>query len=406
MNNQVLSIRGLLAVVVLLHSACLVVPEEEVYEIEFVSGDDQIQGRGRQLNEPVVVQALHEDGRPAPGVRLSFSTDPTTGSVNMNTVTTDSIGRAAVWWTLGDVVGRQALAVRSQTLFTAISATARESDFDIHLVTDPGFTPEQIEAMRAGTERWTDVITGDMPDFRLPPDYRPPSRCRDAKTPTSGSIDDMRIEVRIRADLSAPMVLAFCEAAESQVSLRPFWLYIRVTPSFVERLRSESRLREWMAHTTGHGLGYGLFWGSLLRNPVDEAGAGADTHFPDPATVAAFDAAGGAAWTGGSKVPVENSEESRDIHWRGDIVGHEIMSSWYTMGMPGDNPPLSAITVQAMAALGYEVDVGMADPYELPTADAMADQGRGQSNSGRSRHHGESIELIYERGRVVGVLYR
>ena len=410
MNNHPLSLGtprlGLLAIVVLLHSACAVVPEPEVFEIEFVSGDGQIQGRGRQLNEPVVVRAVDEDGHPAPGVLLTFWTQPSSGSVDLTHVDTDSIGRAAVWWTLGDLVGRQALEVRSPTLGALVSATARESDFDIHLVADPGFTPEQVEAMRAGTERWTDVITGDMPDFRLPPDYRVPNRCRDAKTPTSGSIDDMRIEIRIRTDLSAPMVLAVCEAADSPVSIRPLWLYIQVTPSFVQRLHSESRLREWMMHTTGHGLGYGLFWGSLLHNPVDEAGVGADTHFPDPATVAAFDAAGGAAWTEGSKVPVENSQENRDIHWRGDIVGHEVMSSWYTMGMPGDNPPLSAITVQAMAALGYEVDVSMADPYELPEPDAMADQDRRPTGHGRSRRHGESVELIYERGRVVGIVYR
>ena len=408
MNHQLMSFGAprlcLLAVVAFLHSACLMVPEEEVFEIEFVSGDGQIQGRERQLNEPVVVQALDEDGHPAPGIGLYFSTDPPSGSVDFNNVTTDSIGRASVWWTLGDLVGRQILTVRSLTLGAAISATARESDFDIHLVTDPGFTPEQVEAMRAGTERWTDVITGDMPDSRLPPDYRPPSRCLDAKTATSGEIDDMRIEVRIRADLDSPMVLAFCEATESPVSLRPFWLYVQVTPSFVQRLHSESRLREWMAHTTGHGLGYGLFWGSLLHNPVDEAGVGADTHFPDAATVAAFDAAGGAAWTEGTKVPVENAEENRDIHWRGDVLGHEIMSSWYTMGMPGDNPPLSAITVQAMAALGYVVDVSMADPYTLPATGAMAGGDVEPPGPGGWPFHGESAELIYDRGHIVGII--
>lgn len=142
MNNQPMSFGaprlGLMAVVVFLHSACGIVLEEEVYEIEFVSGDGQIQGRERQLNEPVVVQAVDEDGHPAPGVELSFSTDPPSGSVDFNSVTTDSIGRAAVWWTLGDLVGRQILTVRSQSLGAAISATARESDFDIHLVTDPG----------------------------------------------------------------------------------------------------------------------------------------------------------------------------------------------------------------------------------------------------------------------------
>ena len=153
--------------------------------------------------------------------------------------------------------------------------------------------------------------------------------------------------------------------------------------TFFDSLHSESRLREWMAHLMGHGLGFGLFWGSLRHNPVSVAGVGADTHFPDAATVAAFEAAGGGAWTGGSKVPVENSEKYSDIHWRGDVLGDELMSSWYTMGMPGDNPPLSAITVQAMGALGYEVDVRMANPYEVPGAGAMADQDQGPIGNGQ-----------------------
>lgn len=399
---------GLLAVTLIVQGACMVIPDDNGMEIEVVSGNWQIQGRERQLNEAVVVRVVDRDGDPVPGVTLSFRAAPSNGNTNRNAVTTDSIGMATVWWTLGDDVGTQTLYVTSSEVQRddSISATARRSDFDIHLVADAGFTPEQVEAMRVGTERWTDVITGDMPDFRLPSDYRLPSRCYDAKKPTSGSIDDMRIELTIRTDLRSPMVIAICESAESPVSIRPLWLHVLVTKDFFDSLHSESRLREWMAHLMGHGLGFGLFWGSLRHNPVSVAGVGADTHFPDAATVAAFEAAGGGAWTGGSKVPVENSEKYSDIHWRGDVLGDELMSSWYTMGMPGDNPPLSAITVQAMGALGYEVDVRMANPYEVPGAGAMADQDQGPIGNGRSRRHGESVELIYERGLVVGIVYR
>ena len=408
-SNQRKYTHGLLAVVGVVQFACTVAPDLEMVEteieIEIVSGDGQIQGRNRLLNEPVIVRAVNESGRPVPGVELSFSTHPSSGSVGVDRVTTGSNGRAAVSWTLGDLVGTQSLVVSGPDRDTVVTATARQSDFDVHLVADAGLTAEQVEAIRAGTERWTDVVTGDMPDFHLPPDYRPPERCLAAQTPTSGLIDDMRIEVRIRADLASSMIVAFCEAAESPVSIRPFWLLVWVRPSFVERLQSESRFREWMAHTTGHGLGFGTFWGSLLRNPVSEVGVGADTHFPDSATVAAFDAAGGAGWTGGSKVPVENAED-RDFHWRGDVVGHEIMSSWYTMRLPGDNPPLSAITVQSLAALGYQVDVSMADPYELPAAHPAADKDRGLPGSAGVPRHGQSVELIYDGSRIVGIASR
>ncbi len=376
--------------------------------IEILSGDDQIQGRGRDLHEPVVVRAVNATATPMAGVALSFVPGPGSGSVSASSVVTDSGGEAIVFWKLGELVGAQQLSVRSAagSAQATVSATARQSDFDVHLVADPGLTAEQVEAIRAGTERWTDVVTGDIPDFRLPPDYRPPDRCLDAKWPTLGVIDDMRIEVRIRADLASSMIVAFCEVADLPVSIRPFWLLVWVRPDFVAQLDSESRFREWIAHVTGHGLGIGIFWGSLLQNPVDEAGVGADTHFPDSATVAAFDAAGGSEWTGGSKVPVENAEENRDVHWRGDVFGHEIMSSWYTMGRPGDSPPLSAITVQSVAALGYQVDVSKADPYELPEADPAADGDRRLPGGGVVPHHGGFVELIYDGSRIVGIVGR
>lgn len=408
MRNRRKYVHGLLAVVGLVQFACTVGPDVEMVEtdieIDIVSGDGQIQGRKRLLNEPVIVRAVDESGRPVSGVEVSFSTHPSSGSVSVDRVTTESSGRAAVSWTLGDLVGTQSLVVSGPDRDTVVTATARQSDFDVHFVADAGLTAEQVQAIRAGTERWTDVITGDMPDFHLPPDYRPPDRCLAAKWPASGLIDDMRIEVRIRADLASSMIVAPCEVAESPVGIRPFWLLVWVRPSFVQRLESESRLREWMAHTTGHGLGFGNFWGSLVHNPISEAGVGADTHFPDSATVAAFDAAGGAGWTGGSKVPVENGAENRDIHWRGDVLGHEIMSSWYTMAMPGDNPPLSAITVQSVAALGYQVDVSMADPYDLPDPAATAD--RGLFGGGGAPRHGELVELIYDGSRIVGIVSR
>lgn len=324
--------------------------EPELVAIEIVSGDKQIQGRGRDRHEPVVIRAVDATATPMAGVALSFAPGSGSGSVSAGSVVTDSGGEAIVFWTLGELLGAQKLSVTSA----------------------------------AG----------------------PPDRCLDAEWPTLGLIDDIRIEVRIRADLASSMIVAFCEAAESPVSIRPFWLLVWVKPSFIARLDSESRFREWMTHVTGHGLGFGIFWGSLLHNPVDEAGVGADTHFRDSATIAAFDAVGGGEWTGGSKVPVENAAENRDVHWRGDVFGHEIMSSWYTMAMPGDGPPLSAITVQSIAALGYQVDVGMADSYLVPEEDPAADENRALPDHAESPRHGESVELIYDGSRIVGIVGR
>ena len=53
----------------------------------------------------------------------------------------------------------------------------------------------------------------------------------------------------------------------------------------------------------------------------------------------------------------------RDGHWRTSHVPGELMSPWISA-----DAPLSAITVQALADLGYEVDPDRAEPYEITRA--------------------------------------
>ena len=83
-------------------------------------------------------------------------------------------------------------------------------------------------------------------------------------------------------------------------------------------------------------------------------------HFEgDPATDA-FDDAGGADYDG-EKVPVQLRVYS---HWREDVFRDEVMTP--SINLRNDKAPISAITLQSMADIGYEVDVSWADDYELP----------------------------------------
>ena len=76
---------------------------------------------------------------------------------------------------------------------------------------------------------------------------------------------------------------------------------------------------------------------------------------------AAFDDAGGRNYPG-AKVPIEKDR----FHWRGPVLAGELMS------VSGNNNTLSAIAIQALADLGYVVDVTQAEPYTLPRAAAKA----------------------------------
>ena len=124
-------------------------------------------------------------------------------------------------------------------------------------------------------------------------------------------------------------------------------------------------------HEMGHALGIdGPLWKDLgmLENPSLVLGVeiepAPDTHFTGPLAIAEFNSRGGLSYSGG-KVPVENGAGAgqggaRDTHWRRSVLGTELMATGiYTLGAN----PLSSITIQALADLGYDVDKTQADQY-------------------------------------------
>ena len=79
------------------------------------------------------------------------------------------------------------------------------------------------------------------------------------------------------------------------------------------------------------------------------------------------------SYTDGGKVPVANKGTrpgSDDGHWRKSVFGTELMTP--SISPNAESNPLSAITIQSLADVGYTVDVSLADPYRLPSAAALA----------------------------------
>ncbi len=119
-------------------------------------------------------------------------------------------------------------------------------------------------------------------------------------------------------------------------------------------------------HEFAHGLGFtDHYWDS--HGLLD---TGDDPHFHGSLAIEAFDAAGGAAYPY-AKVPISSPDYS---HWHEGVFGREGMTPALTLGVAN---PFSAITLQAMADVGYLVDVSLADDYQLANAappDPAADQ--------------------------------
>ncbi len=105
-----------------------------------------------------------------PGLRRGGFVDPPSA-------VTDSTGEASVTWVLGDVSGPQFLTARARGASVEIAATVRPGDFDIQVVVDTLFTPEQTAAFRAAAERWAAVIVGDLPDQPFEEGFVPAHQC-------------------------------------------------------------------------------------------------------------------------------------------------------------------------------------------------------------------------------------
>ena len=167
-------------------------------------------------------------------------------------------------------------------------------------------------------------------------------------------------------------------------------------------------ISDLVVHEIGHVLGIGSLWGNFgfLRNPSLFA-PGADTHFEGNLAIAAFDNAGGAGYLHG-KVPVENvmGAGSADVHWREGVLGSELMTPVLA---PDESSPLSAITIQSLADMGYAVDLSQADEFTIPVGGGGGNNNEGQHHNALSLAHdvhaGPLLALNPE-GRLVEVTRR
>ena len=151
-------------------------------------------------------------------------------------------------------------------------------------------------------------------------------------------------------------------------------------------------------HEMAHGLGFTGNHFELLDLLDKDEGGDPDPHFEGELAIEAFDDAGGDGYQG-EKVPVQLAVYA---HWRESIFGDEIMTP--SIDLDNDEAPISAITLQAMADMGYEADLARADDYELPAASRQhRRRGRTVLDLGNDVVH-MPVMVVDADGRVVRVI--
>ena len=149
----------------------------------------------------------------------------------------------------------------------------------------------------------------------------------------------------------------------------------------MEQVEDGRHLDGTILHEMAHVLGFGSLWEylGLLEDPVDPDNPTGteDPHFVGDSAIRAFFEVGGDGYAG-EPVPAENLGGAGVVngHWREFVFQTELMSPFIDGGVAN---PLSIVTLASLQDLGYEeVDLGVADEFELPSAspDHAGDHGR------------------------------
>lgn len=276
-------------------------------------------------------------------------------------------------------VGTYHVAVHAFTAFGPSTLTVTVGGkpvetFDIELVFLDGGTAAQNQVMRDAAKRWESIIGRGADDITYEEGV-PAGSCGPGSPAISPGevIDDLRVYITIDSIDGVGGVLGRATACARRIVMfaTSDTLYHEAVRGFIEldqddvnRLEAQGALVNTVTHEFGHALGFGTLWGdrNLLRNPSVGGNTNADTHFVGPYTLAAFDASGGRSYRG-AKVPVESGGRrgSADSHWRESVFEAELMTPFLTIG----REPLSRITIESMADLGYEVNLNAAETYRV-----------------------------------------
>lgn len=314
----------------------------------------------------------------APLPTFPTSSAPVTPSSSTGLTTSNSVETSSA---TSDEVTDMTSGVTSAESSSDATSEPVTKEFDIvvrFLATAEASSPEVQASFLRAEAFWESIIVGDLPDITV----RGSQPCvQDEGAVVEGVVDDLVIFVATKAIDGVDGILGAagpCLSHSSRQNL-PLAGYMQFDSADLQRYSDEGRLDEIIAHEMGHVLGFGgLLWGypqdviggePFLVDPAEAGGAGPvlpDTHFIGPNAIAAFDAAGGDNYSG-AKVPVENTggEGTVNGHWREDVMGNELMTSFMT----NRDGILSAITIAALEDMGYEVDYSAAQDYAWPPPD-------------------------------------
>lgn len=332
-------------------------------------GSGQAAMAGTAVPTAPSVRVRDLEGRPLAGVPVTFAATAGGGTVTGATTVTDAEGVArAGSWTLGataalNTLTATAAGASAPAVFTASGCAGNGAGYVLTLCYTTAVPASQRAAFEAAAARWQEIITQDLPDVRF---ALGAGECGMTSPAFQLDVDDLLIFVGVD-DLDGPggILAAAAPCVMRTAGGLPVLGLMRFDSSDVATMEGVGLLRGVILHEMGHVLGIGTRWSAfgLLASPSPVGGPVSDTYFAGSGGIAGFDKIGGDAYTGGRKVPVENTGPGGTInaHWRESPLASELMTGWVNPGAM----PLSQLTVRSLADLGYGVDPSKADAFYI-----------------------------------------
>jgi hypothetical protein len=330
-------------------------------QIVKVSGDGQTAVVGQALPLPLSVRVADANGAGVAGATVTFAADAGSGTLGTPSMTTGSDGVASTSFTIVALGSVQVpVSVSTTTITTSFAATGT-SPFvvDLRFLTTP--TAAQRQAFTAARDRWQGLITSELPDGLL---NAPVGTCGSESPAINRTVDDVLILVNLTTiDGPGGVLGAAGPCYVRNVGSLTVMGLMRFDTDDLDQLESAGLLRAVILHEMGHVLGFGTLWPDLGLLAGPALLGGNDPHFTGTLARAEFDANGGLGYSGGLKVPVEDTggAGTADSHWRESVFGRELMTGFVDAGVN----PLSSISVASLADLGYTVNLAAADAYTL-----------------------------------------
>ena len=228
------------------------------------------------------------------------------------------------------------------------TAQREASNFSIHVDFQGGLSVSQQRVFSDAADRWSEIITGDANGGNL-----------------EVVIEAEGIPIDRGGIPGQGNVLGQAGPRSFHPNGLPSGGIMQFDTFDIDRMENDGSLVNVIVHEMGHVLGHGTIWrrrgllaGPGTSNPrfvglnaMQEFGDLLGTNRPTP-------------------VPVANrgGPGTQDAHWRESTFGRELLTGRLN---PGVNP-ISRMSIASLADLGYQVNIGAADSYELPDARTLS----------------------------------